>query len=199
MAMRLVATGVLLTGLIAFAAVPKPKPDGGARPKLDLGMPSNFGALPTGADPEKPKEKPAAAGLSNVATNAEYSVVKVIPGKSFVRTAAGAKPAVPYEAVATEGNPPTTERFSTVVRLKCPQKVNAQIEVMVLDPRGDTLMNASGEVYFRNMIQTEVDYTVDWERTALLRGTGDYQVMVRVSGQPLGTFPLKIAPPPEKK
>ena len=63
-----------------------------------------------------------------------------------MRTPEGAKSATPYEQVATDGNPPTTEKFSTVVRVKATQKTNASIDVVILDPRGDTLMEAGREI-----------------------------------------------------
>jgi hypothetical protein len=125
-------------------------------------------------------------------------VVSVVHGKSFMRSPSGAKASSPFEQVATEGNPPTTEKFSTVVRVRCVSKVNASIDVVILDPRSDTLMEASGELFFRAQKDPELDWTVDWDRTSLPRGPGNYQVLVRVAGQPMGTFPLKIAPPPEK-
>ena len=86
-----------------------------------------------------------------------------------------------------------------MIRVRCTQKTNAPIDVVILDPRSDTLMEASGEIFFRGQKEMEVDYTVDWDRTQLPRGTGAYQVLVRVAGAPKGTFPLKIADPPAKK
>ena len=198
---RMTRTVVLLTAGLALAAAPaKGKSDAGTgKQKMDLGLPKSFNALPSGSDLEKPKEKSAQQEATTTTSNAEYSVVRVIHGKTFLRTAEGAKSATPYEAVPTEGNPPTTEKFSTVVRVKCTQKTNAPIDVVILDPRNDTLMQASGEIYFRGQKEMEVDYTVDWERTQLPRGTGAYQVLIRVAGAPMGTFPLKIADPPPKK
>lgn len=201
MGMRLfAAVSVGLIGCAAFAAAPKGKSDAGTgKQKLDLGLPKSFNALPSGEDMEKPKEKATQQAPTTTTSNAEYSVVRVVHGKSFLRTPEGAKAAAPFEQVPTEGNPPTTEKFSTVVRVRCTQKTNAPIDVVILDPRSDTLMEASGEIHFRGAKEMEVDYTVDWERTQLPRGTGAYQVLIRVGGAPLGTFPLKIADPPAKK
>lgn len=196
MPLRMVTALMLLTAALAVAAPPKKE----AKPaKLDLGMPKSFGALPSGSDLEKPKEHSAQQAPTTTATSAEYSVVRVLHGRSFTRTPEGAKPSAPFEQVPTDGNPPTTEKFSTVVRVRCTQKTNAPIDVVILDPRNDTLMQASGEIFFRGQKEMEVDYTVDWERTQLPRGTGAYQVLVRVAGAPMGTFPLKIADPPPKK
>lgn len=193
MRVRSLAALVLLGAGLAVAAPPK------KGQKLDLGLPKSFNALPSGEGMEKPKEKATQQEATTTTTNLEYSVVRVTHGKTFTRTPEGAKSATPYEQVATDGNPPTTEKFSTVVRVKCTQKVNAPIDVVILDPRNDTLMEASGEIFFRGSKEAEVDYTVDWERTQLPRGTGNYQVLIRVAGAPLGTFPLKIADPPPKK
>ena len=195
MSVRLIAAVMILTGSLALAADPKPKP----KQKLDLGMPKTFNALPSGENMEKPTEKSSQQVPTTTATNAEYTVVRVAHGKSFTRTPEGAKPAAPFDQVPTEGNPPTTEKFSTVIRVRCTQKTNAPIDVVILDPRNDTLMEASGEIFFRGQKEMEVDYTVDWERTQLPRGTGAYNVLVRVAGAPKGTFPLKIADPPAKK
>jgi len=195
MRVRLLLAVAVLCGGSVLAAEPK-KVKG---EKLDLGLPKTFNALPTGENMEKPKEKSAQQVPTTTSASAEYAVVRVIHGKTFVRSPEGAKPSAPFDAVPTEGNPPMTEKFSTVIRVRCTQKTNAPIDVVILDPRNDTLMEASGEIYFRGQKEMEVDYTVDWERTQLPRGAGAYQVLVRVAGAPLGTFPLKIAEPPAKK
>jgi hypothetical protein len=78
-----------------------------------------------------------------------------------------------------------------VVRVKSPQKANASIDVVILDPRGDTTMSASGQLNFRGQNQTEADWTVEWDPTPCRAG-GNYQVMVRIAGQVLGTWPLKV-------
>lgn len=182
----------VVVSAVSFAADKKKPPP----QKMDLGL--NLGNVPSAHGIEAPKEK-AADGPKATPAHAEYTVVRVVHGKGFLRTPDGAKPSAPYDSVATDGDPPTTEKFSSVVRVKCTQKVNAPIELAVLDARGDTLMEAKGEIVFRGVKESEVDYTVDWDRTQLIRGPGDYQVLVRVAGTPLGTFPLKIAPPPAKK
>ncbi len=188
MRVRLLAAVLMLGTGVAVAAAPPPKKGG---TKLDLGLPKTFNSIPTGEGLEKPAEKKDQQGPTTTTTNLEYSVVKVTHRKQ--------KSTTPIEQVATDGNPATTEEFSTVVRVKCAQKQNAPIDVVILDPRSDTLMEASGQIFFRGSKEDEVDYTVDWARTQLPRGTGNYQVLIRVAGNPLGTFPLKIADPPPKK
>ncbi len=84
-----------------------------------------------------------------------------------------------------------TERFTTAVRLKSPQRASAPIELALLDPRGDTALSASGEVSFKTVKGDEVDYLVDWDPVPLRAG-GDFQLLIRIAGQPMGTWPLKI-------
>jgi hypothetical protein len=188
---------ILMASLVcvggALAADPKtdPKLKGSkkeAAPKLDLGIP-DFGKLPTDTKLEESKAKPETAPTTKSSPVEEgYSVVRVMHGKAFVRSGDGAKPSAPFPQVTIDHN--TAEKFSTVVRVKNPAKKNARIEVVVLDYRGDTVMEASGELYFRGGAETE--WTVDWEPTGV-RGPGDFQVLVRVAGNPLGTFPIKFA------
>ncbi len=183
----------------ALAADAPPK-DGKAKPKFDLGMSKNtFAPVPKGEGLEKVKEKPQQTAPTAVSTDALFTVVRVVNGKSFLRTPEGAKASTPYEQVATSGDPPTTEKFSTVVRVKCPQKLSAEIAVAILDFRDDTLMEASGSMVFKGGKETESEWTVDWDPTPLPRGPGQYKVLVRVAGQSLGTFPIKMAAPPEQK
>ena len=198
MTMRLLTAIGVLACAVCFGADSKSDAAKMKGKKLDLGLPKTFNALPTGEGLEKPKDKSEQAGPTTKATDAQYQVVSVVHGKAFLRTSTGAKPSTPFEQVSTEGNPPTTEKFSTVVRVRCISKVNASIDVVILDPRSDTLMEASGELFFRNQKDPELDWTVDWERTQLPRGPGAYQVLIRVAGQPMGTFPLKIAEPAAK-
>lgn len=176
----------------AFAEEPKakdPKLKGSMKqqaPKLDLGL--SFGAIPKGDGMKKAEEKPAADRPTTTEGQATYSIVSVQHGKSFLRTPTGAKPSAPFPSVAATGAPLKTEKFSTVVRVKAPDKKSTAIEVVVLDPRGDTVMDASGQLTFKT---DEADWTVDWDPTGI-RNAGDFQVLVRLGGNPMGTFPLKI-------
>lgn len=156
-------------------------------PKIDLGLPA-FGSIPKGDDVKRVDEKPAQDGPTVTSGQATYTIVSVQHGKGFVRSPTGSKPSAPFPAVTAAGTPLMTEKFSTVVRVKAPDKKSTSIEVAVLDPRGDTVMDASGTLTFKN---DETDWTVDWETTGV-RSAGDFQVLVRIGGNPLGTFPLKI-------
>lgn len=163
-------------------------------PKIDLGLPT-FGSIPSGDGLKRVEEKPAADRPTTTSGQAGYTIVSVQHGKGFVRTPTGSKPSAPYPAVTASGNPLMTEKFTTVVRVKAPDKKTTSIEVVVLDPRGDTVMDASGSLPFKN---DEADWTVDWDPTGI-RAPGEFQVLVRLGGNPLGTFPLKVeAAPPSK-
>jgi len=139
---------------------------------------------------------PAAERLAPEPTSAPsaavYQVTKIQHAKSFLLSRLGPLPAGgAIDRVHLGGKPPSFEKFSTAVRVKSPQKVNAMIEVLVLDPRGDVAMSAAGELRFRGAKGDEVDYVVDWDATPC-RWAGDFLVAVRVNGQPMGTWPLKV-------
>ncbi|MHB8873752.1 MAG: hypothetical protein ACYC8T_08705 [Myxococcaceae bacterium] len=193
---RLVAA-LLLAAPLALAADPKPKaPAKTSKLKMDLGLPT-FGALPRGDDVVKPKLDKPMSEPTVTATNATYQVLRVQHGRSFMRTATGAVPTgggMPF--IPLVGDPPSIDKFTTVIRMKSPQRVNANIDVVILDPRGDTAMTASGEVNFRAQGGDEVDYTIDWDKTPARAG-GPFKVMVRLSGQVMGTWPLQVGEPPK--
>lgn len=187
---------LVVVALIAgssFAEEPKPKDPklkGSMKqsaPKITLDLPT-FNTIPTGEGMKKVEEKPVADRPTTTEGQASYTVVSVQHGKSFIRTPTGSKPSAPYPSVTASGNPLMTEKFTTVIRVKAPDKKTTSIEVAVLDPRGDTTMSANGRLSFK---ADEQDWTVDWDPTGI-RNAGDYQVLVRVGGNPLGTFPLKI-------
>lgn len=185
----------LIAAVVALAAVAlaedkSPKLKGSMKataPKIDLGLPT-FGALPSSDGIKKAEDKPVADRPTTTSGQANYAVVSVQHGKAFVRMPTGSKPSAPFTSVAATGNPLLTEKFTTVVRIKSPDKKGTSIEVMVLDPRGDTVMDATGELTFKS---DEADWTVDWDPTAVRTG-GAFQVLVRIGGNPLGTFPLTI-------
>jgi hypothetical protein len=183
----MVAWVALGYALNAEAADPKSKGSG----KVNLDLPS-FGAIPKGDDIVKPKAKDTALEPSVTATSATYSVTKILHGKAFTRTTTGSVPSGPaMEVIPLSGNPLSTPRFQSVVRVKSPQKVNAPIDVVILDNRGDTAMSASGQVNFKAAKTDEVDYQVEWDPTPTRAG-GDFQVLVRIGGQVMGTWPLKM-------
>lgn len=189
--LRSLALASLSLALLAHAADPKLKGSKKeAAPKLDLGLPT-FKDIPKDQKLEKPKE-PADAqqAPSGARVDEGYSVVRVVHGKGFMRSPDGARPSTPFPQVNVAGNPLMTEKFSSVVRVKSPGKKNTSIEVAILDQRGDTVMEASGELRFGTGVEAE--WQVDWEPSGI-RNPGEFQVLVRLGGNPMGTFPLKVA------
>lgn len=140
---------------------------------------------PTPEKPERMRETPSAEGP-------RYSVVKVEHARAFRETGPGlATAAQPLQSVELSGSPLTTERFATLVRVKSTQKLGAPIQVAILDPRGEVALSSSGELSFRGLKGDEANYLVDWDPTPCRTG-GDYRLTVRVSGEDLGSWPLKF-------
>ena len=102
----------------------------------------------------------------------------------------------PMSALPLSGQPRTTPRFQSSLKVRCPQKVSAPIEVVVLDAKQDTVMTATGRLTYRPSAPEVTEYTIDWSPSPVTRA-GDLQVLVRVAGQALGTWPLPVEP--EKK
>lgn len=178
----------------------KDKPKGQKLEKIDLGL-GNFKDLPKGGEMQKAEEKKVQDTPTIMPSSAQYSVVRVVHGKSFTRTAAGVQAAGAFEGVQLSNtNPPMTDKFSSVVRVKCPQKLDSGIEVAILDPRGDTVMSASGNITFRGTKSDEVEWTVDWDPSPVRSG-GEFKLLVRVANEVMGTYPVKMieAPPPAPK
>jgi hypothetical protein len=197
MSPRLLPLALLLIALPGLAAAPKKK-SSGQFDKLDLGLGSVGGEIPKGAELKKAEPKKEADSPTVMPTSASYTVVKVVHGKGFTRTAAGAVPNPAWEGVPLSSSM-VTDKFSTVVRVKCPQKLNASIEVAIFDPRGDSVMSAPpSTLHFRGSKTDEVDWTIDWEPTSV-RGPGEYKFRVTVSGQDIGDFPIKFVETPAKK
>lgn len=158
-------------------------------PKIDLGI-KEFGALPTNERIRKPSEaQPVPTKGGGASLESCYSLLGVVHGKKLTRGPEGAKAAEPFPSLTLVGDPPMSEKFVTVVRVRCNERKGGSVEVAILDPRGDTVMEARGQMTFRNV--DEAEWQVEWEPTAM-RFEGDYQVLVRVAGQPLGTTPLKV-------
>lgn len=192
---RALALVALLLAAVAHAEEPK-KLKGSKKesaPKLDLGIPS-FGEIPKDQKLESAKGKEETKQGAPSGTRAEegFSVVRVVHGKGFIKGPDGAKPSAPFPQVAASGPPWMTEKFSTVVRVKNPAKKGARIEVAILDTRDDTVMEASGEIFFRGT-GDETEWQVDWDSSGI-RNPGEFKLLVRVGGTPLGTFPFKVAP-----
>lgn len=193
----LCGTAVLLSSAAGLAASPGSKTAKASAPttapKLEIPklspIPKADGAVAT--QPVAAQETLKTAGAS-----AQYSVVSVHHLKR------GDSGNAPLSEIAISGSPPSTPLFRSVIRVKCSQKMGAPIEVVVLDPRSDTVMTASGQFHFatgkkgKGAGDYETEYTVDWEPTPWPRG-GAFRLLVRVAGQPMGTWPLTVKGLPE--
>jgi hypothetical protein len=178
---------LLILGLLALPALADDK-----KAKLDLGLKIDTGSsIPKGDNLQKSKEKKVKTESSTQATDLSYEVVRVAHAKSFMHGPNGATPSPALDAIPAGGNPFMTEKFTTVVRVKCAQRVSASIELAFLDGRMNEIMTGGGTLYFRNQKEDESDYTLDWDPTPV-RGPGDYTLNVKVGGNVVGTFPVKI-------
>lgn len=158
---------------------------------LDISMPS-LGELPKADGLKRVQEKQATLRSSEEAV---YTVTALLHARGFRHDAKGAlTPIAALTQIPLDGNPPMTEPFATAIRVKCPQKASTFIEIAVLDPRGDTTMSSKGHLSFFANKGDEAEWTVDWDPTPV-RGPGDYQVLVRIAGQAVGTYPLKFSSP----
>jgi hypothetical protein len=189
----------LCLSAVALAADPAPS-SSAKKKKTDVKVPSftlpSMGEVPKGEGLQKQKaDAPPPGPSATRPADATYTVTRVMFAKQFVRGAGGQQPVQPFTSVALRGSPLTTEKFSSLVKVKCPQKVNAPIELAVLDPRGDTAMSASGELVFRGATTDEVEYLVDWDPTPARAG-GNFQLLVRIAGQPMGSWPLVVEQKP---
>ncbi len=195
----ILGVAVLVVGVAAFAADPKSKAGPKKGDKLDLGIPT-FGTLPTHHELSKPKEQE----LQHKATGGDtaehcYSVVSVLHGQKFKRGPGGTQPEKPYPAVMISGNPPYSDRFSSIVRVKCAQRRGGLIEVEIHDPSGNTVMDGRGQIAFKNTDETE--WQIDWSDTPMRTDGGEFKFVLRIGGHLLGSFPVlfkKAEEPPAK-
>jgi len=190
----------LCLSAVALAADPAPSSGATKKKPSTVKVPSftlpSMGEVPKAEGLQKPKADAPPPGPSTARpADVTYTVTKVQFAKQFVHGPGGQQPVQPFSSVALRGSPLTTEKFSSLVKVKCPQKVNAPIELAVLDPRGDTAMSASGELVFKGATTDEVEYLVDWDPTPARAG-GKFQLLVRVGGQPMGSWPLVVEEKP---
>jgi len=188
-----VSLGVGLLTLPALAAPPK-KGKGTKVEKLnlDLGLGALGGALPKADGIEARRAQNEVTSPKVTTSDVRYTVLKVEHAWEFTRTAEGARPVgAPLTEIGLYGRPPSTPKFTTLVRVKATQNVNAPIELVILDPRGDTAMEGRGELSFTGSRRGEVDWLIDWAPTARPDG-GEYTLLVRIAGRPMGTWPLKV-------
>lgn len=201
LAMRLAPLALAALALLSgptFAADPPPaattkKPEKPVKEKpkkkISISLPS-FGEVPKAEGVQRSRNDVASPGSRTAATDATYQVVSVAHGKAFKGGPNGAVPIAALEAVKIKEDK-LTEKFSTVIRVRSPQRQSAEIEVAILDPRGTTALSASGTLSYRGSKSDESEWLVDWDPSPVI-GPGAYQVLVRVAGQPMGTWPLKL-------
>jgi hypothetical protein len=163
-----------------------------------IAMPA-LGEIPKAEGVTAPAVDKLAAEPTVPSVSATYEIAKVQHAKSFVRTRAGLLAmGGAIDTVNLAGKPPATEKFSTVIRVKSPQKLNTSIEVEILDPRGETAMSSAGQLHFPRTKSDEAEYVIDWASVPC-RFSGDFQVVVRVAGQRMGTWPLRVVETRELK
>ncbi len=188
--LKTAVTLVFALAVSSFAEAGEPSKKKVELPNLGLG--NIGGELPKTDGLKKPSARPATVAPQVTTSDVAYTVVKVEHATVFTRTATGAKPqSGVLPAVLLSGDPPTTQPFTTLVKVKATQKVNASIELVILDPRGDTALSGAGQLDFRNSKTDEVEYLIDWAPVARPSG-GNYQLLLRIAGQPMGTWPLKV-------
>lgn len=184
---------LIVLALLPCAAIAAEKAKGKVKPKLDLGIGTIGGELPAadGIERKKAKQEGVAPKVTTSA-DATFEVVEVQNAWDFTRSASGMKPVGDLlTAITLYGKPPTTQKFTTLVRIKATQPVTAPIELALLDPRGDTAMSGSGELNFKGAKDGEVSWLIDWAPVARPTG-GDFKLLIRVAGRPMGTWPLKV-------
>lgn len=191
----------LLTATLFVAALAAPRPLLAEEPKankkkpaIDLDLPA-FGELPKGEGLASPQAKPLQQAPTELVEDARYEVVRVLHGRRFTPSHGALLPVGgAMTAVRLSGAPLSTERFQTVVRVRCEKRRGAPITTTIIDERGGTAMSAEGQLTFRGKKgQSEVDYLIEWDPTPLRAG-GQFQVQVEIAGQPMGKWPLAFEP-----
>jgi hypothetical protein len=189
LAVSFTALGTETTGTkktAAAKAAPKTKLD---VPKIDL---SGLATIPKGDGiTARRVETEELAPRFGDAEVVKYEVVGIGHARAFTH---GAKGLVPVggmlRSITLTGSPLATQPFATVVRVRSTQKGDAPIEIVILDPAGDTALSGSGLVRFKTAGANQ-DWQIDWDPTPRPK-SGTYQVLVRVGGKPLGTWPLEV-------
>ena len=183
-------TGVVLAcWMLSWPAVGD---DGGTKRAPSVTVPQ-LGEIPNPEGLKPPQPDRAIEAMSR--EEPRFFIVKIEHAKGFKASGTGHVPVGPsLAAISLSGKPPATEKFSTLVRVRSPQKSNAPIQVAVSDARGEPLMSATGELSFRGAKGEEAEYVVDWDPTPCRSG-GAYRVAVRVAEQELGSWPLQVLEP----
>jgi hypothetical protein len=177
------ALGVMLLCAVTSWAANSAKPPDISLP--DLGdIPKADGLKPKPSTSQEPQLKKA-----SLATH--YTVIKVDYARSFAQRENGTVSLNPLTTIPVTGDPAETEKFSSRIRVQCPDGIGAPIELTFVDSRGDTALSSNGYVHFRPGAK-ETDYLVDWDPTRV-RGEGKYTLQIRLAGQSMGSWPVTFA------
>lgn len=186
--------------LVASAEAPAKASAREKKPKVkapSFSLPS-FGELPKAEGLTEKKSEVQPSQTKSAAKDPTYAVLEVRHAAGFSGGPTGPQPLGNYlEALDVRGKPLSTERFSTVVTIQSAAKLGAPIDVAVLDTRGDTVLSATGEISFVDQKSDTTRYQIDWDPSPV-RGPGAYQVLVRIAGRPMGTWPLKVRADPSR-
>lgn len=169
----------------------KPAPERPKRKAPTITLPS-LGEVPKAEGVQRSSSATLDPASRSAANEAQYQVIAVTHAKTFSDSPGGAQPIPKALDVVKLRDEQQTEKFATAVRVRCPERQSAEIELAILDPRGTTALSASGALSYRGTRSDEAEWIVDWEPSKVI-GPGKYQVLVRVAGRPMGTWPLTIA------
>jgi hypothetical protein len=161
----LVRSGALILALLllrgeALAQASRPRP---AVTVPSITLPA-LREIPKAEGISRPPVEKVAVEPTVKSVAATYRVTRLQHARSFLQARVGPLPiGGTLTAVNLSGKPPTIEKFSTAIRVQSPQKVDARIEIAIVDFRGEVVMSSAGELRFRGAKGEEVDYTVDWD------------------------------------
>lgn len=198
--MRSLRLSLPLLALLAspLASADEAKAKASAKVKAPSFSLPSFGELPKAEGISEKKTRTETPSIRRAESAPVYEVMEVKHAAGFTPGATGPEPIGNLlEALDVRGKPYETERFSTVLTIRSAQRVGAPIDVAILDTRGDTVMSATGEFTFADTKADTARYQIDWDKSPV-RGPGAYQVLVRIAGTPMGTWPLKVRVDPAR-
>lgn len=189
---RLALAALLAVSSAAGGADPAPKKASKSKlevPKIDL---SGLGSIPNLDGVRTEREKPPALKPQVVELDVKYEVKTLAHALDFNRTAKGHAPTGSLlRSIALTGSPLTTQQFATFVRVRATREGDAPIEIEIGDPTSrEAPMTGRGSLSFKGT-PADGDWVIVWDPTPRLKG-GTYQVVVRVAGQRLGSWPLEF-------
>lgn len=166
--------------------------DAGTKQQFDVQLPQ-FEALPADLRLEKPSTD-IDKGPSKPKPPPQYSIVQVAHVRKKTMAPAGKLVDAGLQEVTLSGNPLMSEPFTSIIKIRCPERMGASVEVSITDERGNVAMSSIGRVYFRDNKRDEVDYPVEWEPSPFQKA-GNYFLVVHISDQQLGSWPIQFVAP----